>query len=116
MMVHLFLTCRDSTASRHGVNKLCYFETSGFGGYVHLGISARCGGVYRRCNSFAVQSNERPLGSAQHDDGYSAASQVLLMTNAFIGGKKHVEAGSFRLGQQVAVAERIPSSVFGPCD
>jgi hypothetical protein len=31
----------------------------------------------------------------------------------FVGGKKHVEAGPLRLGQQFAVGECIPSSIFG---
>jgi hypothetical protein len=35
------------------------------------------------------------------------------MAHAFIGGKHHVETGPLRFGQQVAIAERIPSSVFG---
>jgi hypothetical protein len=76
-----------------------HFETSGFNGYVHLGITARRGGVYRRCNSLAVQSNDRPSRSAQHYDGYSAASEVLLMAYVLVGGKKYIETGPLRFGQ-----------------
>jgi len=84
--------------------------------YVHLSIAARCGGVYGCCNSFRVQSNNRPLRSAQHHNGYFAACKVLLIAHVFIGGKKHVETGPVRFGQQVAVGERIPSSILGLCD
>ena len=31
----------------------------------------------------------------------------------FVGGKKHVETGPLRFGQQVAVGDRIPFSIFG---
>src|SRR6266851_5716567 len=93
-----------------------HFETSGFERYVHLGITARRGGAYRGCNSFAVQSNDRPLRSAQHYDRYSAAAEVLLIAYVLVGGKKYVETGPLRFGQQVAVGKPIPSPVSRLCD
>ena len=35
------------------------------------------------------------------------------MAYVLVGGKKYVETGPLRFGQQVAIGQRIPSSVFG---
>lgn len=61
-----------------------------------LGIAARRGGVHRCRNSFDVQSHNRPLRSAQHHNGYAAATKVLLIAHVLVGGKKHVETGLLR--------------------
>lgn len=37
---------------------------------------------------------------------------TLLIADALVGGNKHIEAGILSSGQQVPVAEAIPSSVF----
>jgi len=97
--------------ARPAKGRRCLFDR-----YAHLDIAARCSGVYRCCNSSDVQSNNRPLRSAQHHKSNSAASEILLVAHAFVSGKKHVETRAFRLDQQVAIGQRIPSSVFGLCD
>jgi len=38
------------------------------------------------------------LRSAQHDDGYSAASKILLVLDVLVGGKKNVKSGALRFG------------------
>jgi hypothetical protein len=43
-----------------------------------------------------------------------AGRKVLL--NVLVGGKKHVETGPLRLGEQVAVGKPIPSTVSRLCD
>ena len=78
-----------------------------------LRYSCRCRCVHGRRNSFCVQSNKRPLRSAQDHKGYAAACEVLLIAHVLVGGQKHVEPGPFCFGQQVAVGQRIPSSFFG---
>ena len=74
----------------------------------HFGIAAGCRRVYGRRNSFYVQSNKRPLRSAQDHKGYAAAYEVLLIAHVLVGGQKHVEPGPLRFGEQVAVGQRIP--------
>jgi len=51
------------------------------------------------------------LGSAQDYKRYAASAEVLLVPNAFVSGKKHVETGPLCRSQQL---ERIPPSVFRP--
>ena len=63
-----------------------------------------------------MQFDHGPLRSTENDKGYSTAFKVLLIAHVLVGGQKHVNPGSFRHGQQVAVAECIPSPVFGLCD
>ena len=50
---------------------------------------------------------------AQYHKGDLPPSKVLLMAHVLVAGQKHVETGPLRLGQQVAIGQRIPSSVFG---
>ena len=83
---------------------------------VHLGIAAGRGGVHGGGDDVEVQSNTRPLRSAQHHKGYSAARKVLLIAHILVGGEKYVETGPLRRCQQVAVGQRIPSPVLGLCN
>jgi len=66
--------------------------------YLDLNISARSRGVHGIRNNFEIQSHNGPLRSAKHDDGYSAARKILLITHIFVAGEKHIETGalSFR--------------------
>ena len=63
-----------------------------------------------------MQTKHRPLRSAQHYQGDSTASEVLLIPHALVGGEEHVKTRAFRLSQQIAVGERVPSQVFRPGD
>jgi hypothetical protein len=38
-----------------------------------------------------MQSNQRPLRSAQHNHGDPAASKILLVLDILVSGKKNVE-------------------------
>ena len=83
---------------------------------MNFGIAAGRGRVYRCRNFFGVQSNQRPLRSAQHHNGYFAASKILLVLDVLVSGKKNVEPGPLRFGQQVPVGKRVPSSSSCLCD
>ena len=61
-------------------------------------IAARHGRIDRRRNFLDVQSDQRPLWSAQHHNGYSAASEVLLVLDVFVSGKENIEPGPLRFG------------------
>jgi hypothetical protein len=50
------------------------------------------------------------LRGTQHDEGYAAASEVLLITHVFVSCKQHVETGPLRFGQQDAVGYSIFTS------
>ena len=52
-------------------------------GDVHLGIAAGLSGIYRLRNFFDVQSNNGPSRSAQHHQGYSAASKGSPQNNLY---------------------------------
>ena len=41
------------------------------------------------------------------------AGQVLLVAHVFIGGNKDIETGRLGRGEQVAIAESIPTTTFG---
>jgi hypothetical protein len=68
--------------------------------------------VYGCCNLFEVQFHNRPLRSTQHYKSYATAFQVLLMTNVLVSRNEHIEAGILSSGQQVPVAEPIPSTLY----
>lgn len=85
-------------------------------GDFHFSIAAGRDSVDRCRNLVEVQSHNRPLGSAQHDERYSAACKVLLVAHVLIGGQEYVEPGPIRFGQQIAVGQRISSSLFRFCD
>jgi hypothetical protein len=63
---------------------------------MNFDIAAGRGCVYRCHNSCGVQSNQRPLRSAQHYNSYSATSKILLGLDILVSGKKNVESGPFR--------------------
>jgi hypothetical protein len=65
---------------------------------MNFGIAAGRGRIYHRRNSCDVQSNYRPLRSAQHHNGYSAARKILLVLDILVSGKKNVEPGPLRFG------------------
>ena len=65
---------------------------------LNLGIAAGRSRIYRRHNLCDVQSNQRPLRSAQHHNGDSAARKILLVSDIFVSGKKNVEPGPLRFG------------------
>jgi hypothetical protein len=58
---------------------------------MNFDIAARRGRVDRRRNFFGVQSNQRPLRSAQHHNGDFAPTQILLVLDVLVSGKKNVE-------------------------
>jgi hypothetical protein len=60
---------------------------------MNFGIAAGRGCAYRCRNSCSVQSNQRPLRSAQHNHGYSAASEILLVLDILVSGQENVEPG-----------------------
>jgi hypothetical protein len=59
----------------------------------HFDIAARRGGVHGGGNLFNVQLDKRPLRSAQHHEGDSAARKILLIAHIVVGCQKHVETG-----------------------
>ncbi len=61
-------------------------------------IAARHGRVDRCRNFLDVQFDQRPLRSAQHHNGYSAASKILLVLDVFVSGKENIESGPLRFG------------------
>ena len=44
---------------------------------------------------------------------YAAAGQVLLVAHVFIGGDKDIETSRLGRGEQVTIAESIPTAIFG---
>jgi hypothetical protein len=59
-----------------------------------------------------MQLHNRPLWSAQRHNGYATAFQVLLIADILVGGEKQIKASFLSNGQQVAIAQRIPSPVL----
>jgi len=85
-------------------------------GKLHFRLASRLCRVHGGSNPVEIQPHYWPLRSAQHYNRYFAATEVLLIAHVLIGRKKHVEIRVLRFGQQFAVGERVPSSVFGLCD
>src|SRR5207253_283050 len=56
---------------------------------------------------------DRPLRRPRTTRGYAVAGQVLLVAHVFIGGDKDIETGLLGRGEQVTIAERIPTAIFG---
>jgi len=83
---------------------------------LNLNIAARRGRIYSCHNLHGMQSNEWPLRSTQHHKRDSAPTEILLVLNVLVSGKKHVEPGPLRFGQQVAVGKRVPPPLFRPGD
>src|SRR5260370_20612630 len=75
----------------------------------HFRVSAGYDGGY----FFEMQFYDRPLRRAEDDKGYAVAGQVLLVAHVFIGGDKDIEAGRLSRGEQVTIAESIPTAIFG---
>ena len=82
-------------------------------GKLHFRLASRLCRVHGGSNPVEMQPHYWPLRSAQHYNRYFAATEVLLIAHVLIGGKEHVEIRVLRFGQQFAVGERVPSSVFG---
>jgi hypothetical protein len=66
---------------------------------VNFGVAARYSRIDRCRNFVGLQSNQRPLRSAQHHNSYSAASEILLVLDVLVSGKKNVEPVPLRFGQ-----------------
>jgi hypothetical protein len=81
---------------------------------LHFNVAAGLGRVDCRGNSRGLQSNQRPLRSAENDDRYAEARKVLLIPNILIAGNKDIETGPFRFSEQVAVGQRFPPSFSCP--
>jgi hypothetical protein len=79
----------------------------------HFRVTAGRGGGYGGGYFFEMQFYDRPLRRAEDDKGYAAAGQVLLVAHVFIGGNKDIETGRLGRGEQVAIAESIPTTIFG---
>ncbi|SPF56856.1 hypothetical protein SBA4_950002 [Candidatus Sulfopaludibacter sp. SbA4] len=101
----------QSTVVKYSLNYWPYLKRD-----VHLNITAGRHGIHDGGNPLNVQSNARPLRSAQYHKGESAACEILLIPHIVVGCQKHVEPGPLRLGQQVAVGQPIPASIFSLCD
>jgi len=65
---------------------------------VNFAIAPYRGRVYRCRNFFSVQSNQRPLRSAEHHNSYFAASKILLVLDVLVSGQKNVESGALCFG------------------
>ena len=79
----------------------------------HFRITAGRGGGYGGGYFFEMQFYDRPLRRAEDDKGYAAAGQVLLVAHVFIGGDKDIETSRLGRGEQVTIAESIPTAIFG---
>ena len=82
----------------------------------HLGQAAGCRGVHGGYDPVDLQPNKRPLRRAQHDKGDAASREVLLIAYAVVRRQKDVETSALPLGQQVTVAQPVPTPVFGFSD
>jgi hypothetical protein len=82
----------------------------------HFRVTAGSGGDHGVGYFFEMQFHDRPLRRAEDDKGDAAASQVLLVAHVFIGGDNDIETGRLGSGQKVAVAESIPTAIFGSRD
>jgi hypothetical protein len=58
---------------------------------------------------FRCESNNRPPRSARYHNGYSAASKVLLMAQAFVSRYQHVKSRGLGGIEQFAVLKLVPS-------
>jgi hypothetical protein len=65
---------------------------------MNLGIAAGYSCTYRSRDHGGVQSNPRPLRSAQNHYRYSAPRKILLKSNVLVGSKKDIEPGLLRFG------------------
>ena len=65
---------------------------------MNFNIAAGRGRIDRCHNFFGVQSNQRPLRSAQHHNGDFAPTQILLVLDILVSGNKHVEPGPLAFG------------------
>jgi len=77
----------------------------------HLSVAARCRGVYRRGDSVEIQSHHGPLLIAENDQRDLAPSEVLLISNVLVGGKKQVITGLLGLFNQGTVAQFMPTNL-----
>ena len=80
----------------------------------NLEIAARSSPIDRCHNLFDMQSHDRPLRSAQHYDSNLAASKILLVSNVLVAGKKNLEPGPLRFGDEIAIGKPVPSAFLGP--
>ena len=53
------------------------------------------------------------IAACRGRQGYAAAGQVLLVAHVFIGGDKDIETSRLGRGEQVTIAESIPTAIFG---
>ena len=65
---------------------------------MNLGIAAGRGCVDRCHNFLGVQSNQRPLWSAQHHNGDFAPGEILLVLDVLVGGEKNLEPCTLGFG------------------
>ena len=79
----------------------------------HFRVTAGRGGGYGVGYFFEMQFYDRPLRRAEDDNGYAPAGQVLLVAHVFIGGDKDIETSRLGRGEQVTIAESIPTAIFG---
>ena len=85
-------------------------------GDIHLGKTAGGAGIHGGSDFIEMQFHQRPLRRAQNHKGDASARKVLLTAHIFVSGNKHVETAALRFGQQIAVGQFVPSSVFSLCD
>jgi hypothetical protein len=76
----------------------------------HFRVTAGHGGGYSGGYFFEMQFYDRPLRRAEDDNGYAPADQVLLVAHVFIGGDKDIETSRLGRGEQVTIAESIPTA------
>jgi len=62
-------------------------------------VSTRSRRVHRHYDLWDRQTNEPPSPSAQHNDGYLASFEILLVADVLVGGYKYVKSG-FLCGSQ----------------
>jgi hypothetical protein len=104
--------CADPSWRRRNLNLRALVPRFKF----HFRVTAGRGGGYDGGYFFEMQFYDGPLRRAEDDKGDAAAGQVLLVAHVFIGGDNDIETGRLGRGEQVAIAESIPTAIFGSRD
>ena len=79
-------------------------------GDLDFGVASGDCGIHSRQDSLNVLLQDGPLLVAENHEGNSPSSQVLLVTNVFVGRQQNVKAVCFGRRYQVAVQQPVPAS------
>src|SRR5258707_7987679 len=81
-----------------------------------LRIGAGLCSAHSRHDPINIPLHHRPSHIAQNHNRNDTLREILLITDVLVGCQKYFKSRLFRCSQQFAVAERIPTKIFGLFD